>query len=124
MRIKFLISTLSLVMLFVSLSSFNTHRAKSKIVLSTQEVNTLDASFIGYSATGYNFTTYVNGKLQDLVFQEVTNEVLSKFDLKSNELVNASFEVTYQIQTKKTGNTGSYANAEKIKVITKLVNNY
>ncbi len=125
MKKKILIMAFSVLVLFVSLSSFNAQRSQNQMKIGAQEVNTMDASYIGYSANGYRFTTYINDELQIFVFQKVADGVLSKFDLKSNKLINYSFNITYQRQSAKVATTGgSNSDAEQINVITKLENNY
>jgi hypothetical protein len=71
-----------------------------KVILQEKEIEKVVAVFDGYSPDdGYAFLVKdeVEGDDEVLYFTEITDEVLKSVNLKSDEFIGKSFEVTYEI---------------------------
>ena len=80
--------SLIVLLMFAGLSSFTS--------ISSQETSKLVGVYDGHEVYGYNFIYLDQNKDErTMTFQEIDESVLDKFDLDSEALVGAKFEVTY-----------------------------
>ena len=87
-----------------SILAFNVNAIiDNKKVSEAQETVTIDATFDGYDEEdGYAFLVKGedDGEDEDIMyFYEVTDEVLSAVNLKSDEIIGERFQITYMIET-------------------------
>ncbi|MGG8496677.1 hypothetical protein ACQY1Q_09685 [Tenacibaculum sp. TC6] len=83
---------------------------KAVSVLTVQET-AIEATFEGYTdKDGY---TFVLGDGKKVFFEEVSDEVLKNFDLKSNALKGKKFKVTYTVEENDEGEVYTIVGFEK-----------
>ena len=106
-----------LFLLFFSLLSY----ASSIESLVIQDTKTMEGVFDGHEDYGYNFiTTHSDGSEHTITFQNINDELLNQFDLKSEEFIGKNFKITYQIKIKKTKDEYGFEDEEEILTITNL----
>ncbi|MGB2758902.1 MULTISPECIES: hypothetical protein [Maribacter] len=76
-----------LIVLFVAVSSFTTFG---------QDTGTMNATYEGYSNGVYSFT---DDEGEIVEFNNVTNEVSSKYDLTSQKFVGRQFSITFTVDS-------------------------
>lgn len=104
-------------LLFISFLSF----ASSIENLNFQNIITIEGVFDGHEDYGYNFvTTHSDGSEHMMTFQNINEELLNQFDLKSEAFVGKNFKITYQIKIKKTKDEYGFEDEEEILTITGL----
>jgi hypothetical protein len=105
-------------LLFFSLTSFAL--SNSSII---QNTSIIDGVFEGHEDYGYNFiiTRSEDDSEYTMTFQNVNEDVLGQFDLKSESLMGKKFKITYQIKIKRTKDENGFDEEEEILTITSLV---
>lgn len=107
----------SIILLFLSLFTY----ASSTESLTIQDSKTIEGVFDGHEDYGYNFIiTHSDGSEHTMTFQSIKDELLSQFDLKSEEFIGKNFKITYQIKIKKTKDEYGFEDEEEILTITNL----
>lgn len=104
--------------LFFSLTS----SASSFETLKVQDTKTIEGVFDGHEDYGYNFITVnpEDGFEHTMTFQNINEDLLNQFDLKSDTLIGKNFKITYQIKIKKTKDEYGFEDEEEILTITNL----
>lgn len=105
------------ILLFISFLSF----ASSIETLNFQDTKSVEGVFDGHEDYGYNFvTTNSDGSEHMMTFQNIKEELLGQFDLKSEAFIGKNFKITYQIKIKKTKDEYGFEDEEEILTITGL----
>lgn len=109
--------TTSFILLFISLLSF----ASSFETTEFQDTKTIEGVFDGHEDYGYNFiSTHPDGSEHMVTFQNIKEELLNQFDLKSESFIGKNFKITYQVKIKKTKDEYGFEDEEEILTITNL----
>jgi hypothetical protein len=105
-------------LLFFSLVSF----ASSTETFTIQDTNTIEGVFDGHEAYGYNFiiANTDDGSEHTMTFQNIKEELLNQFDLKSETFMGKKFKITYHVKIRKFKDEDGFEDQEEILTITNL----
>lgn len=102
------------------LISFTTLKT-NPVILVTQDLITVEATFDGHEDYGYNFIAKHNDDEEyTLTFQEVNEAVSKEFDLKSDLLIGTKFKITYKTETIVTKDADGYEDENIVNTIMNL----
>ncbi|MFD1160894.1 hypothetical protein [Hwangdonia seohaensis] len=89
--------------------------------LTIQDEMVVNAVYDGHEEYGYNFIAKnKDGEEYTITFQEIKEELLSEFDLKSEILIGKSFSITYQTRIEATIDDDGFEDEEEINTIINL----
>lgn len=116
MKTNFLLKLVGFTLSILTLVSFTT---ASK--LSVQDETVVNAVYDRHEDYGYNFIAKnKDDEEYTITFQEVKDELLKEFDLKSETLIGKRFSITYKTRTEVTKDDDGYEDEEEINTIIKL----
>ena len=76
------------------------YTTQKNIQVKFNEPTKVTATFEGYDEFGYNFT-FINSEEEEeiLTFEVISEELLSKYNLKEDTYIGGKFEIVYDYQT-------------------------
>ncbi|WOD44507.1 hypothetical protein [Hwangdonia lutea] len=102
---------------FTMLSNSNIN----SITLSIQEEMVVNTVYDGHEEYGYNFIAKnKEGEEYTITFQEIKEELLKEFDLKSETLIGKSFSITYQTRIETSIDDDGFEDEDEVNTIIKL----
>lgn len=115
MKTKFIIL---INLLFFSLASV----ASSFDTFIIQDDQVVEGVFDGHEDYGYNFiiANTDDDSEYTMTFQNIKEELLNQFDLKSESLIGKKFKITYQVKIRKFKDEDGFEDQEEILTITNL----
>lgn len=123
MNTKKIIVLSGLMVLFISLSSFNSQSVLNTnlITIEDQEGLVVYATYDGKEDYGYNFiATDRDGEEQTLTFQKVEDAVLAAFDLNTEAFVGTKFKITFNRDLKFSKDADGMDDEDETNTIIKL----
>lgn len=124
MKTNVLLKLIGFTLSIFTLASFTTvatYVNDDTTTLSIQEEMVVNAVYDGHEEYGYNFIAKnKEGEEYTITFQEVKEELLKEFDLKSETLIGKNFSITYQTRTETNIDDDGFEDEEEINTIIKL----
>ncbi|AUC82510.1 hypothetical protein [Lacinutrix sp. Bg11-31] len=118
MKSKNIIQIVLVSVFMLTISSF---KSETKTASINQEEKTISTIFDGAEDYGYNFIfTNDDEDESTITFQNVNDDVLEAFDLKSEALVGTSMKVTYTVVIETEEDEDGFESETEILTITKL----
>ena len=118
MKSKNIVQVVMVAFFMLALSSF---KVETKKVSIDQEEQTISAIYDGAEDYGYNFIfTNDDEDESTITFQNVNEDVLKAFDLKSEALIGTNMKVTYTIVVETEEDEDGFESETEILTITKL----
>ena len=118
MKSKKIIQVVLVAVFMLALSSF---KGETIIAGSNQDSNTITAIFDGAEDYGYNFIfTNEDEDESTITFQNVSEEALKAFDLKSDTFLGVTMQVTYTTVIETEEDSDGFESETEVLTITKL----
>ncbi|WP_055447691.1 hypothetical protein [Lacinutrix mariniflava] len=118
MKSKKIIQVVLVAVFMLALSSF---KVETIITGSSQDSNTITAIFDGAEDYGYNFIfTNEDEDESTITFQNVSEEALKAFDLKSDTFLGVTMQVTYTTVIETEEDSDGFESETEVLTITKL----
>jgi hypothetical protein len=118
MKTRFVIIYALLILPFFAFTSISN---KNKCAILPQETTTIEAVFDGHEDYGYNFIATDGDDFEyTITFQEINEELLNEFDLKSDTLIGTSFKITYKTRIEVIEDENGYEDENEINTIINL----
>lgn len=118
MKSKKIIQVVLVAVFMLALSSF---KGETIIAGSSQDSNTITAIFDGAEDYGYNFIfTNEDEDESTITFQNVSEEALKAFDLKSDTFLGVTMQVTYTTVIETEEDSDGFESETEVLTITKL----
>ena len=118
MKSKKIIQVVLVAVFMLALSSF---KGETIIAGSNQDSNTITAIFDGAEDYGYNFIfTNEDEDESTITFQNVSEDALKAFDLKSDTFLGVTMQVTYTTVIETEEDSDGFESETEVLTITKL----
>lgn len=118
MKSKKIIQVVLVAVFMLALSSF---KGETIIAGSSQDSNTITAIFDGAEDYGYNFIfTNEDEDESTITFQNVSEDALKAFDLKSDTFLGVTMQVTYTTVIETEEDSDGFESETEVLTITKL----
>ena len=118
MKSKKIIQVVLVAVFMLALSSF---KGETIIAGSSQDSNTITAIFDGAEDYGYNFIfTNDDEDESTITFQNVSEDALKAFDLKSDTFLGVTMQVTYTTVIETEEDSDGFESETEVLTITKL----